>query len=212
VTAVYAIFICFKCLLFAIIFVSTFDSLFRRAESQQVFVFSASLPINIASVTANGVDLSPIPSFGLCVCRSVGWSVPKVYCGKTAHWTRMPFRMVSGVGWWMGVLDGSANRRRGRDSFGVNSGRPIVTMGTLLHSCQSDALFPNHFGQDLFHITSLWRQNASYIDFLWRSCYSTAWRILSAQTLDVLHLSSCSIRFELYQTMSIKLRAIIMPR
>ena len=33
--------------------------------------FSASLSINIASVSANWVDLSPSPSVGLCVCRSV---------------------------------------------------------------------------------------------------------------------------------------------
>jgi len=35
-----------------------------------------------------------------CVC------VRKVYCGKTADWIRMPFRVVSGVGLGMGVLDG----------------------------------------------------------------------------------------------------------
>ena len=34
----------------------------------------------------------------LSVCRSV--------CGNTADWIRMPFRMVSGVGRGMGVLDG----------------------------------------------------------------------------------------------------------
>jgi len=33
-----------------------------------LLVFSASLTINIASVSANGVDLSPSPSVGLCVC------------------------------------------------------------------------------------------------------------------------------------------------
>ena len=36
-------------------------------------IISASLSINIVSVSANGVNLSPIPSVGLCVrvCRSV---------------------------------------------------------------------------------------------------------------------------------------------
>jgi len=54
---------------------------------------------------------------GLCdgtlawaICRSihlsVGLSVRKVYCGKTAEWIRMPFGMVSGVGQGMDVLDG----------------------------------------------------------------------------------------------------------
>jgi len=61
-------------------------------------IFSASLSINIASITANGVDLSPIPYVG----QSVGWSVclyvRKVYCGKTADWIQMPFGMMSGVG------------------------------------------------------------------------------------------------------------------
>ena len=39
------------------------------------------------------------------ICRSVCLSVPKVYCGKTADWIRMPFGVVSGVGLGMGVLD-----------------------------------------------------------------------------------------------------------
>jgi len=43
-------------------------------------------------------ELSSSPSVSLCVCRSVGRSVRKVYCGKTAEWIRMPFGMVSGVG------------------------------------------------------------------------------------------------------------------
>jgi len=39
----------------------------------------------------------------------------------------MPFGMVSGVGRGIGVLDGGGDRRRKRDSFGANLGRPIVT-------------------------------------------------------------------------------------
>ena len=48
-----------------------------------------------------GIDLSPIPSVGLYVRRSVR----RVYCGKMADWIRMPFGMVSGsvrdgcIGW-----------------------------------------------------------------------------------------------------------------
>jgi len=37
---------------------------------------------------------------------SVGLSVRKVYCGKTADWIRMSFGVVSGVGRGVGVLDG----------------------------------------------------------------------------------------------------------
>ena len=42
----------------------------------------------------------------------------------------------------MGVLDGDGDRRRGRDSFGVNLGRLIVTNGYF-----ATQLFPNNFGQ-----------------------------------------------------------------
>jgi len=47
----------------------------------------------------------------------------------------MPFGTVSGVGRGMGVLDGGCDRRTGSGSFGVNLGRPVLTNGTLLHSC-----------------------------------------------------------------------------
>jgi len=53
---------------------------------------------------------------------SVGLSVHKVYCGKTAEWIRMPFRVVSGVGRGMGVLDGGGDRRKGKGSFGGEFG------------------------------------------------------------------------------------------
>jgi len=42
----------------------------------------------------------------LSVCWSVGLSVCKVYCGKTAEWIWMLFEMVSGVSQGMVVLDG----------------------------------------------------------------------------------------------------------
>ena len=42
----------------------------------------------------------------LSVCLSFCLSVWKVYCGKTTDWIWMPFGMMSGVGQWMGILDG----------------------------------------------------------------------------------------------------------
>jgi len=76
------------------------------------------------SVNALGTQVSPIPyvcpsvrlSVWLSVCLSVGRS-GIVYSGKTADWIRMPFRVMSGVGRGMGVLDGDGDRRRERDSF-----------------------------------------------------------------------------------------------
>ena len=47
----------------------------------------------------------------------------------------------------MGVLDGDGDRRRGRGSFGVNLGHPIVTKWGIC-----DALFSNYF-EDLFFST-----------------------------------------------------------
>jgi len=41
----------------------------------------------------------------------------------------MPFRVVSGVGRGMGILDRGGDRRRGRSSFGVHVGYPIVING-----------------------------------------------------------------------------------
>jgi len=67
-------------------------------------------------------------------CRlfpSVDRSVRKVYCGKTADWIRMPFGMVSAVGRGIDALDRGSDRRRGRGSFEVNLGHPVVTDGTL---------------------------------------------------------------------------------
>jgi len=44
----------------------------------------------------------------------------------------------------MGVLDGGGDHQRGRGSFGVNFGRPIVTDGDF-----AMRLFPNYVGQYL---------------------------------------------------------------
>jgi len=46
----------------------------------------------------------------------------------------MPFGVVSGFGLGMGVLDFGGDRRRGRDSLGVNLQRPIVTNGEFVVS------------------------------------------------------------------------------
>ena len=42
---------------------------------------------------------------------SVGRSDRSVYCDKTADWIWMPFRVMSGLGRGMGVLDGDGDRR-----------------------------------------------------------------------------------------------------
>jgi len=48
---------------------------------------------------------------------SVGRSVRKVYCGKTADLIRISFGVMRGVGRGMGVLDKGGDRRRGRGQF-----------------------------------------------------------------------------------------------
>ena len=80
-------------------------------------LFSASLTVSI-------IQLSPIPSVGL--------SVPKEYCGKTVDWIRMPFRVMSGVGRMMGLLDAGGDRRREGAVLGVNLRCPIVTSGDFV--------------------------------------------------------------------------------
>jgi len=44
----------------------------------------------------------------------------------------MSFGVMSGVGRGIGVLDGGGYHRRGRDSFGVKLGCPIVTNGDFV--------------------------------------------------------------------------------
>ena len=44
----------------------------------------------------------------------------------------MLFGMVIGVGREMGILDRGSYRRRGRGTFGVNLGHPIVTNGDYI--------------------------------------------------------------------------------
>jgi len=63
---------------------------------------------------------------------SVGLSVRKVCCGKTADWIQMPFGVVNGVSRGMGVLDGGDDRRREGAVLRVSLGRPIVTNGVFV--------------------------------------------------------------------------------
>ena len=81
-------------------------------------VISASLSINIATISANLTDLLPAH---LLVCVCVGWSVClsvclKVFCGKRADWIQISFGMVSGVYQGMGLLDG-IHVRQGKGQF-----------------------------------------------------------------------------------------------
>jgi len=64
----------------------------------------------------------------LSICRFVR----NLYCGKTAEWIRMSFRMMSGVGRGIGVLYGGDDHRRGRGSFGVNFARLTVSNGAFV--------------------------------------------------------------------------------
>ena len=71
---------------------------------------------------------------------SVGLSVRKVYCGKTAEWIRMPFRVVSGVGRWMGVLEEMVIVEGEGAVLWMNLGRPIVISGVFATWLFSDYL------------------------------------------------------------------------
>ena len=108
---------------------------FKRTFVRHISIINASLSINIASLSASGVDLSLSPSVGLCVCQLVCLLVRKVYCGKTADWIRMPFGMVSGVCRGMDVLDGDGDRQRRGAVLWMNLGCPIVTNGNFGAQC-----------------------------------------------------------------------------
>ena len=68
-----------------------------------------------ASLSGYRVERKSHLSDSLCV--SVGRSVRKVYCGKTADLIRISFGVMRGVGRGMGVLDKGGDRRRGRGQF-----------------------------------------------------------------------------------------------
>jgi len=51
----------------------------------------------------------------------------------------------------MCVLDEGGYHRRGRGSFGVDLGHPVASNGDFVAWLrESDLLFPNYFGEDLF--------------------------------------------------------------
>jgi len=59
-----------------------------------------------------------------------------MYCDKTADWNWMPFGVVSeSVSQEIGVLDGVEIVEGKGQFWGVNVRHPVVTNGTLLHSC-----------------------------------------------------------------------------
>jgi len=74
--------------------------------------------------------LSPGPSVGhqsvcVSVCLSSGlW--------KTAEWNWMAFGMVGWLGPGIRQLIGIGNCFMGKDSFGVDMGRPVVTSGDFV--------------------------------------------------------------------------------
>ena len=73
----------------------------------------------------------------VCACLSVGLSVRKVYCGKTANWIRMSLEMVSEVGRGMGVLDrgGDAASPKLRWDFLFIIALAYVRMGDIRRGC-----------------------------------------------------------------------------
>jgi len=94
-------------------------------RGEDIAIISASLPIK-AEQSALVIDLSPV----LCLSAHR-------YCGKMAHWIRMPFGVVSGVGLGICVLDFGGDCRSGRGSLGVNLWRPIVTNGDFVATIDS---------------------------------------------------------------------------
>jgi len=98
------------------------------------------------------VQVSHLYHLSVCVsvCLSVGRSVRKVYCGKTAEWIRVPFGVVSGVGRERGVLDGSGDLE-GEGTvlgeFGASHCNQWGLCGVII-LCRGRGwrLFPNYFG------------------------------------------------------------------
>jgi len=89
-----------------------------------------SLSINTTSVSAIGIDLSPIPSVGLCVCRSARkYTVAKRLTGSGCRWDGEWGQWKDGDG--VVIIEGE------RAVLEVNFGRAIVTMKTLLQLCGS---------------------------------------------------------------------------
>jgi len=55
-----------------------------------------------------------------------------VYCGKTAEWIWIPFRVVGGVARVMDVLDGVVIVKGEGAVLGMNLGRPTGTSGDFV--------------------------------------------------------------------------------
>ena len=98
------------------------------------------------------------------VCRSVClWSVWKVYCGKTADWIRMPFGMVSGVGWGMGVLKDGPHAPRRRWFCGV-----LAAIGFYWfqwHICWTEMYLTRAWKVDNISIRTIRHWNLCFIGF-----------------------------------------------
>ena len=97
-----------------------------------IIIISASLSINIVSVSVHGIELWSIPSVSFCVGLTVGLCVRKMYCGEMADWIWMPFGTVSRVGQRIGVLDGVVIVKEEEAVLGVNLGHPIETNGDFV--------------------------------------------------------------------------------
>jgi len=78
------------------------------------------------------LDRLSVAHLSVSVCLSVCLSVWKVYCGKTADWIWMPFRVVSGVGRLMGVLDGWWSSKKGQ-FWGWIWGVPLGLCWIVVH-------------------------------------------------------------------------------
>ena len=64
----------------------------------------------------------------------------------------MPFGVVSWVGREIAVLNRGGYRRRGRGSYGVNVGRPIVTIRDCCIVVRERCALPNLHWEDLLSI------------------------------------------------------------
>ena len=78
------------------------------------------------------IQLSRGRSVGLCVGLYVRRSVCPVHCGKTADRIRMPFGVIGRTGPGMRQVVEFGDRSTGRDTFGANLGRAIVTNGDYM--------------------------------------------------------------------------------
>ena len=105
-------------------------------------------PVALVAQRPIVVNLSRGRSVGLSIRKyvrtCVGRSVCPVHCGKTADRIRMPFGIVGRTGPGMGQVAGFGDPSMGRDTFGANLGRAIVTNGNFTaYVCDSAATRPS---------------------------------------------------------------------